>query len=161
MVSTLGTRRVLPHNRLLWFSFEELVAVFLLEGLIFVDMEPMSSIICFNKWPDLYIYFCISSWRMSNHIKTLMLDELIIQEVILLPKFTSKQEERQVVIASRLKVIVINIFQVQVTKLVVVARFIGVSRPRQLYLLFLHNLLLHKHNNNYRYNNCKDNLGCI
>ncbi|KAA6357812.1 MAG: hypothetical protein EZS28_046663 [Streblomastix strix] len=57
------------------------------------------------------------------------LDRLAIKNVILVLKFTSKQGERQVVIASRLKVIVVNVFPVTVAKLAIIAvRFINVPR---------------------------------
>ncbi|KAA6363099.1 MAG: hypothetical protein EZS28_041374 [Streblomastix strix] len=58
-----GTRRILPHVRLLWLPFKELVTVFFPECLIFMDVEPMPFIICFDKWPDLHITFSITSRR--------------------------------------------------------------------------------------------------
>ncbi|KAA6387879.1 MAG: hypothetical protein EZS28_016595 [Streblomastix strix] len=57
------------------------------------------------------------------------LDRLAIQNVILVLKFRSKQGERQVVIAGRLKVTVTNVLPVQVVRLVIIAQFIGVSGP--------------------------------
>ncbi|KAA6369143.1 MAG: hypothetical protein EZS28_035330 [Streblomastix strix] len=58
-----------------------------------------------------------------------MLDKLAIQNVILVLKFTSKQGERQVVIASRLKVIVTNVLPVKVFRLAIIAQLFGVSPP--------------------------------
>ncbi|KAA6378462.1 MAG: hypothetical protein EZS28_026009, partial [Streblomastix strix] len=61
--TTRGKRRVLPHVRLQRFPFKAVVAVFLPECLIFVDIQPMAFIMCFDKWPDLHIAFGIFSSR--------------------------------------------------------------------------------------------------
>ncbi|KAA6344544.1 MAG: hypothetical protein EZS28_052232, partial [Streblomastix strix] len=55
------------------------------------------------------------------------LDKPVIQEVILLPKFTSKQLEGQMVVTSKPRVTVTNVLPIKVIRLVT-AQFIDVSR---------------------------------
>ncbi|KAA6338082.1 MAG: hypothetical protein EZS28_052731, partial [Streblomastix strix] len=79
--------------------------------------------ICF-QWVQ-----CLSMPSPLFPIKTSKLAKMVIQEVIQVQKFTTKQMEGQVVVASKPNVTVTNVLPVKVVRLAIIAQLIGVSRP--------------------------------